>query len=359
MRNAATKGVASGRVALVTAGFLAGYTAHAATICVATPSELQAELDHFSDGGPDNGQDALLELVAGTYVIGTATSGGPFHFSNTASTGALTIQGGYAAGCATRSLNALATILDGAGLSQVMMLEDAHAEIEVSGLTIQNGNSSAFGAGLQVNFMPGDDAPVQIFDNVIRNNHSSKFAGGLATSTNSASSVVIVNSNLIVGNSATLGIGGVYVVANGGSSEGVLYDDTVSGNSTPAANGVGGADCNGTGTCEVFNSIFWGNTNFGLSLNTPTAYLSSNDIDVRTGSATVTDVSNVSKIPNFVDSAHGNFHLASGSPLLGVSSGQFGVVDIEGNPYPTRGLHDLGVYAQTIFCYGFDALPPQ
>jgi hypothetical protein len=338
---------------------LAASTANAdpVRVCVSTAVELQAALSQFSDAGILNGTDALIEVVAGTYTIGTATSGGPFHYLNTASTGELTIQGGYAAGCGTRSANALATVLDGASVSQVMSLEDAHAKIDVSGLTIQNGNSSAAGAGLEVNFMGRDVAAARIFDNVIRNNHSSQFAGGLAVATSGAT-VVIVYSNLIVDNSAPL-VGGVYVFANNSSSEGVLYDDTVSGNSATAMNGVGGADCNGTGTCEVFNSIFWGNSNFGLSLNSPGAYLSSNDIDTRNGSAIVTDVNNLSKIPDFVDSAHGDFHLASTSPLFAVSSGPFGDVDIEGHAYPTRGLHDLGVYAQTIFSYGFDPLPPE
>ena len=362
-RNPATRvrpGDARWRLVLAAAGIVAFGTACAdsVTYCVSTATQLQAALSSSSDNGLNNGKDALIHIVKGTYVVGLATLGQSFGYQSTAATGSLTLEGGYDAGCGTRTLDALATVIDGNNLSQVLVIENVNNEVDVSNLTFQNGNATGFGAGLQVNFAPADVATVKIFDNVIRNNHTSEFAGGLATATSSSAHFVLVYSNLITGNSAASGIGGAYILADGG--EGVFYDDTVSGNSTTAMNGVGGAECNGTGTCEVFNSIFWGNTNWGLRLETPGAYLISNDIDTRDGSSLLLEnVGNLSVLPRFVDSANGDFRLDTGSPLFAVSSHLDHGIDIEGYAYALRGVQDMGVYAQTIYSNGFDTLPPQ
>lgn len=348
------------RLALAAAGVLLAGAASAAGVsyCVSSGGQLQSALSSSSDTGLNNGQDAVIRLVAGTYPIGTATGGGPFSYVNTASTGTLAIEGGYNADCSVRSPDALATIIDGLGVSQVMVLESSQAEIDISGLTIQNGNTSAVGAGLVVNPNPGDVATVRIFDNVIRNNHSSTFVGGLAASTNSGTHIVFVYSNLIVDNSANEGYGGAAIVGNSGSA--VLYDDTVSGNTTLGMNAVGGADCSGSGECEVFNSIFWGNSNVGLRLSGDSAFLGYNDIDVRMGTAFISgDLGNLSVLPKFVDSAGGDFHLASGSPLFGTSPDRLGGIDIDGHAYASMGVQDMGVYAQTIYSNGFDPLPQQ
>ena len=98
-----------------------------------------------------------------------------------------------------------------------------------------------------------------------------------------------------------------------------------------------------------------------MRLATPGAYLISNDFDTRDDGSTVLleDVGNLSLLPKFVDSANGNFRLDTGSPLFAVSSHLDMGIDIEGRAYATRGVQDMGVYAQTIYSNGFDQLPPQ
>jgi hypothetical protein len=80
-----------------------------------------------------------------------------------------------------------------------------------------------------------------------------------------------------------------------------------------------------------------------------------NDYGTIGGVAPGGSVGNVSVNPQFVNAAGGNFRLAAGSPVIGISPrSTFGGNDLDGNAYPIGGFLDLGAYQRTIFADGFD-----
>ncbi len=326
--------------------------------CVASSQGIQNALDKASDGGVNNGTDNHIHIVKGTYGTAAISGGGPFYYVNTALAGDLIIEGGYDSGCATRSPNPLLTQLDGNFVSQVMSLQSVNSEIDVSGLTIQNGVSTTDGGGLEVNIAGSNNSTVAIFDNVFRSNTTTTFGGGLYAASNGAGRFVFVYNNLIVGNSADDGYGAAVLIGNGLGV--LLYDNTVYQNTTTFPDGVGGIDCGGSGECEVTNNIIWANTNVGIWVHAAgTLTLSYNDIGTYSGGPFSENIGNQSVAPKFVDASGGDFHLAGNSPLLGVSPIIFGSIDLDGNAYPAKGVQDMGAYEETVFTNGFEELPPQ
>jgi len=347
-------------LAFAVAWMFAAATADAAVVyCVASSQGIQNALDKASDGGMNNGKDNHIHIVQGTYGTAAISGGGPFYYSNTASTGDLVIEGGYDSGCATRSPDPFLTQLGGSHVSQVMSLQSVNGDIDVSGLTFQNGVASTDGGGLQVNISSADSGTVNIFDNVFRDNTTSKFGGGLYAASSGSGRFVFVTNNLIVGNSADVGNAGAELIGNG---MGVLfYDNTVYQNTTSFPGGVGGIYCGGSGECEVTNNIIWDNSNVGIDMEAAgTMTLDYNDIGSYTGGPFSEKLGNQSVAPKFVDATSGDFHLAGNSTLLGVSPILLGSsIDLDGNTYPARGVQDMGAYEETVFTNGFDELPPE
>jgi hypothetical protein len=335
--------------ALTAALLFAGSSAHAHTFCVSNATQLQSALTDSSNGGMYNGEDNFVDVVQGTYATGAATGNAPFFYYST-STHQLFINGGYTANCSSQSLKASLTILDGNGSTGVLTLRSGSGVILVATVTMQNGHSDEPGAGLQVNYLVTVNAPVNISDTIIRNNHSTVGAGGLYAS--GAGSSLYVSNNLISGNSAEGQDGAGYVTGYGQYTE--LYNNTVTQNtSTAFTNPSGGLYCAGTTPCQIYNNIFWNNTNYGIFLGNSGAVLSHNDYGTLGGETPASDISNLSVNPQFVDSANGNFHLAANSPLLGYGTPQGTITDLDGHPYSTSGGIDLGAYAETIFSDGF------
>jgi hypothetical protein len=110
---------------------------------------------------------------------------------------------------------------------------------------------------------------------------------------------------------------------------------------------VGGLICGDN--CEIDDSIFWQNSGFGIDLESGGAVLLYNDFGGRTGAQPALEIGDVGENPQFVDLAGGNFHLASGSPLIGLSNVVLTGDDLQGNPYPPGGFQDLGAFEETIF----------
>jgi hypothetical protein len=165
---------------------------------------------------------------------------------------------------------------------------------------------------------------------------------------------LIVQSNLIVGNSADKGNGGGEVAGNGNVT--YLINNTVVQNTTALTNGVGGLYYEGISNCEIVSNIFYDNDNFGLYLGSGAhVVVDYNDYGTIGGTAAGSSVGNVSVNPQFVNAAGGNFRLAAGSPVIGISPrSTFGGNDLDGNAYPLGGLIDAGAYQRTIFDDGFD-----
>ena len=343
------------RLAVASAALLAAGAAEAVLVvsCVSTPAQFQAAFDSVSDGGPENGANAIINVVKGTYAVSTTLT-----YSNLALTGTLEIRGGYDAGCSTRSDDASLTILDGGGTTQVMNIHNPNANTIISVLTFQDGyKTTEGGGGLHINSFAQDVASVTIVNNVFRGNRSQFYAGALFATTNGIGKSVLVRGNLFVGNSATYGVGAVELIANGGEAH--VYSNTITGNTTVNMD-TGGLDCGGNGNCVLINNILWGNANSDLSLRSDTASLYYNDIGnlVLVGDTVPSqEIGTLSVDARFVDADSGDFHLAGDSPLLGASPYLWTTLfDLEGHPYPTAGLLDLGAYAETIFKDPFDWL---
>ena len=109
----------------------------AEVFCVATAVDLQNALTTAAA----NGQDDEVRIVQGTYV-------GNFGYASTEAQ-ALSVLGGYTAGCAGRVLNPANTILDGNQIIRVLALSapDVAAEFLVEGLTLRNGKPTSGDGG--------------------------------------------------------------------------------------------------------------------------------------------------------------------------------------------------------------------
>ena len=331
-----------------------GY-AQAHVFCVSTATQLQGALTDASDGGMYNGEDNNVLVVQGTYVVGSATGNGPFHYHSTASVGEMNLRGGYDAGCAIQTRKASLTVLDGNHIAQVLSIRSSTANISVVNFTIQNGETSQVGAGLAVNFVSGDNSGAVIQGNFIRNNHTTGQAGGLfVIGGASGLRFLYVQNDLITGNSADSGFGAGKVIGPGGDTD---FDNcTVTQNTTTLAGGSGGLYYDGSGSPlpYVANSIFWNNTNAGIYLANSNVHMDYNDYGTLGGAVPVASIGNLSVNPRFVDAAGGDFHLAGDSPLLGKSPELYGNIDPDGNQGPAGGKMDMGAYNETIFIDGLE-----
>lgn len=325
--------------------------AHAHYFCITTAAELHDALMQSSSGGLYDAEDNTLFLVHGIYKTGAVTGNQPFFYYAPTSTHDFLISGGYADGCSAPTRQTPATRLDGDGLTGVLVLRSPSGAIYVRGLTLQNGNGNQLGAGLQINYLVTVNNSVDVYDVIVRNNHSTADAGGMYVA--GAGSGTRVFDNLITGNSTDGNYGGAYIVGYGNANW--ISNNTVTRNTAAAGSGaVGGLVCAGTTPCLIDGSIFWNNTAVGLYLNGGLGVLHFNDIGTLDGQAPATSEGNVSVNPQFVDPDNGDFHLAGNSPLLGICPYVSHSYDLDDNPPTNSGRIDLGAYQETIFIDGLD-----
>ena len=321
--------------------------AEAATSCVSTSQELRQALSDASTGGVNAGEGNEIDVVQGNYVTDPDTGG--FSYSNSGG-GHLMLYGGYNAGCSIVSHNAALTVLDGNHLTPVLSLHGG-GEIDVVGFTIQNGSSVAGGAGVAINDLAGDVGASDLVGNIIRNNSTTYLGGGFAIG-NSTGNIFIKN-NLVYGNSADDGDGAGIVLVYGATAD--VYNNTVTQNTTSLAGGTGGVGFAGnSGTITLLNNILHGNTNYGADFGTSDDIdFEYNDYGTITGTPPTTMDGNLTSAPQFVDAASGDFHLATGSLLIGATPLLFNETDPDGHAMPAHGSSDIGAYFETIFTDGF------
>jgi len=315
-------------------------SAHAAVYCVASSTALQNALTQSSDGGIHDNEDNLIEIVQGSYKT---LSAGAFHYYSSG-THSLLVEGGFNTGCSAQSHVTAQTVLDGRHVTGVLSLASANGTIGVDTLTLQNGESGTVGAGLQINYLTSVSAPVHVTNTIIRNNHSSVDAGGLYMS-GAGSETWLINV-LLADNSSDEQYGAGYVTGYGQFNE--IMATTVSGNTAANQSGsgaaVGGLFCGGSRRCQIYNDIFWNNTNYGLYLGNSGAVLGYNDYGTLGGVAPAQSFGNASVAPQFVDRSAGNYRLSSDSPLRDFSIEHVSDYDLDGHTYPTTGNVDIGAY---------------
>lgn len=326
--------------------------AHAHVFCATTSTQLQQALTASSDGGMYNGEDNEIDLAAGTYLTGN----GAFHYSSTAATGKITVKGGFDASCANPRPNAARAKLDGNSQTPVLAIDNANAAIEVSELTVQNGESTSNGAGLALN----GGAGIAVLFTIIRNNHTTRLGGGFAIHAGGLGTTdyVFVETNLVVHNSADQDFGAGFVTSDAANV--AVTHDTVYGNTT-----LGMGDSTGTGglflSAEfgyLTNNIFRANTLYGFYLDAADLFVTAswNAYGTSGGKPPASgSIGNTTAAPNFVDAAGDDFHLAANSPLLAYSPSPLGrYLDLQGHSLPTGGKRDVGAYEETIFADAFD-----
>jgi hypothetical protein len=388
-------------VIMVTAScwFVAG-GAWGAEFCVDNATNLQNALNTAAE----NSQDDTIKVVQGTYS-------GNFSYSSSQGYG-ITLEGGYALGCASRVVDPANTTLDGGGSGRVLyLLNGSGGDIQVDGFTIQNGSISGGGGGIYAysfsalatagnvtllnNIIQGNSATgsgegggayarsasnsgtagnITLLNNTVTGNTSGNFGGGIEAYSVSywgpaAGSITLIN-NIIAGNTAAdQGGGGVYASSaadSGAAGTVTLVNNTITGNNTPGASGCGGGlffGYSGANTINCYNNIIWGNTAtttddiFFTGIG-GTAYGYNNDYHEMSGTWNGGSGNNIDADPLFVGG--GDYHLRTGSPCIdtglnsapGIPSedidGDNRIIDGDGNATATV---DMGAdeYVPTVY----------
>jgi parallel beta helix pectate lyase-like protein len=170
--------------------------ASAATVCVSTTQELSSALSTAAS----NGEDDTIQVVRGSY-------GGGMLFSSTQSN-SLTVNGGYAPGCGSRTVDPANTILDAANGTFVLALASSAAtNLVVDGLTLRNGSFTGNVSGLALSTQRGD---VTVSNCVVTGNSTSGDVNGAGISIDGAA-IVLVEQTVITDNTTPGRGAGVYV----------------------------------------------------------------------------------------------------------------------------------------------------
>jgi hypothetical protein len=320
--------------------------------CITTATNFQNALD--AAAGTYSAEDNYIQLGAGTYKTGGATGNGPFHFTST-STHILGIRGGATSNCQQYGSDATLAKLDGNNTTQVLRIENPNGYLFIVDVTIQNGKSTTNGGGLAVN-QSGHGNEVQITNDIFYHNQTTANGGAFALYTDYANlsfPEIILGGNLIYDNLAVDDGAGLVMEDNEPAS---ISNNTIYNNTATATGGTGGLAVGGTGASQIFNNIFWGNSNYGLNLLSAGIVVSYNDYGTITGmTADASSTANLSKNPMFVDTSTNNFHLSGSSPLLGQGLGSKSTSsDLDGYEYSPKNKVDMGAYEETIFVDGFD-----
>ena len=339
------------RLATALAVLLPG-PALAALACVDTPAALAAALD----GAEANGEDDDVRIVAGVYDLPATL------VHSTHETFALTISGGWNAGCTARGTGF--TSLDGGGTHRVLhVLSDATADLAITDILFSGGwnDAAAAGGALAIETASRD---VRVERNVFVGNQDTHQGGAARIAVSTSDSLVIVRNNVVLGNSAPEAAG---LVVNASLGEAYVVNNTIVANTTSIAGALCGGLCiSGGSDFTLGNNILWDNPAGDLFIgNTGTATLLHNDVGTISGGAPGPgSAGNLDVDPGFAPGLL-NLRLAADSPLVDAgldnAPGGIGPFDIAGATR-LQGAHvDMGAYetADSIFENGFETSPTQ
>ncbi len=369
--------------------FAFGSGAQAKIFQVRLPTDLQPALDEAAS----NLEDDTIDIGPGNWKLSEANNGlGFFYAPKETEFYSLTIVGA----------GAVQTVLDGENLDRILKIDyvnlfgiDSGLNVEVRGITFQNGNSHDLdqgGAGLLVS---ADQANILIDGCEFLNNQTGVEGGGAALETINGGNITLSNSRFLKNLGGTDG-GGANLASFSGNIE--VFNGIFSGNQSSKDGGglnceTGGvseiahntivgnrADRNGGGlklnigsfggsaVDEIFNNILFGNSsvepgadiavkNTDLNLNeVGTLHLFHNDFselclglkfsncDPETLPAD-RQGGNIHQDPNLKDATNGDFHLSADSPARDAGTLETPLLppqDFEGDPRPIGAAPDLG-----------------
>ncbi|MCF8082935.1 MAG: right-handed parallel beta-helix repeat-containing protein [Deltaproteobacteria bacterium] len=224
-------------------------TVQAATFCVSDATGLHDALTQAAG----NGEDDIIRVQQGTYV-------GNFVYTSHKSN-SLTLQGGYTAGCTSRTIEPTNTILDGNAAGNVLVIStDKTTPVKIEGLTFQNGiasQSNTDGGALYFKASGGD---LQVDRCVFVGNSASEDGGGVYAYADSGALTLTFTYNTFTENSASSEGGGVYGFASQGALTLTLTNNTFMRNSAWVTNGGGVYAHAFDGRFTLVNNSFLGNS---------------------------------------------------------------------------------------------------
>jgi hypothetical protein len=317
----------------------ASHGAQATSVCVSNADQLASALA----AAQTNGQDDIIRVVAGTYLL---DSGLAFDSQEPDD---LAISGGFDANCQVQTADF--TVLDGQHLVRPLDIVNDHGDITVDRLQVRGGVTSALpgGAGLHASSISGD---VSIERCEFIDNDSASYAGGVEADTLTGS--LRITSNLVAANTS-LYFGGIVLFQDSG----VAY---VVGNTVVLNHDLqgmaGGLTINGNATFALGNNILWNNNqDAGDDLHSDAEHLRiNNDIGIIGGTVSVADlvVGEQDVDPGFEQCGPpcSGFGLAGTSPLVNAGNdspyGGIGSLDLAGGPRRI-GVHvDIGAFESDV-----------
>lgn len=302
--------------------------ADAAIFCVKDALALKVALTNAQA----NGEDDVIQLQTGTFTPSAAS----FVYQS-AEAHSLTIEGGYSVGCATQSIGAQFTIIDGGGTKSPLSIDATASEgsLSISNFTLQNGVSVNSVAPLHL----ASAGAVGVENVIVRSNQVDSFAADVS----SGNGAMQIRNNVFVDNTA---IGEVAAAVSLSSNAG-LDPAIVFNNNTIAANvGMVGALVAGSGNANISNNVLWANGGTDLvSIGTGLRDLTNNDYGTRSGN-TNTDINALHVDPLFMGA--GDFSLRANSPMRDAGDngviGGIGMWDASGLARVISGIVDIGAY---------------
>ena len=215
-------------------------------------------------------------------------------------------------------------------------------QLTIQNCLIENNTTASNGGGIFLEMNAGQSA--LIANTIIRNNEAALRGGGIAIA---PANGVIIQNCLLYGNEATgtngSAGGGIHITGPGNP---LISNCTVSRNQgSPDA----GISAHANTQPDLRNCILWGNSGTDLS-----------EFPANGGIPSVTNCNvsigptngngNLSVTPYFIDAPNGNFHLLPNSQCIDSGTSTAApFVDLQDNPRPFGGAHDIGCYEHGYF----------